>query len=106
MLREQASQSLSITSYCEDPTTSKSVKFSFDNVQFSDDFSELEFDVMAQVNIPGLYFGRGNIIIAYTEEFGSSVIANQTVEIFKGSILQSEAYSIYAVDETLSLIHI
>ena len=100
MLREQASQSLSITSYCEDPTTSKSVNFSFDNVQFSDDFSELEFDVMAQVNIPGLYFGRGNIIIAYTEEFGSSVIANQTVEIFKGSILQSEAYSIYAVDET------
>jgi|GEM_PF-2042915 len=100
ILEDQASQALSITSYCEDPTSSKSINFSFDNVQFSADLTELEFDVMAQVNSPGLHFGRGNIVIAYTEEFGSSVIANQAVEISKGTILQSEAYSIVAVDET------
>jgi len=62
---------------------------------------------MAIVNTPGLKFGKGNLLINYSEEFGSTVVSNETVEITKGEILQNNLYSITYQDassQTISVI--
>jgi hypothetical protein len=62
---------------------------------------------MAKVNTPGLKFGKGNLFIKYSEEFGSAVVSNETVEISKGEILQNNLYSINYQDassQTISVV--
>lgn len=62
---------------------------------------------MAIVNTPGLKFGKGNLFIKYSEEFGNAVVSNETVEISKGEILQNSLYSINYQDassQTISVV--
>lgn len=82
------------------------IEFSFDNVQYTENLTYIEFDIMAKVNTPGLKFGKGNLFIRYSEEFGSTVVSNQSVEITKGNILQSNLYSINYQDATSQSISI
>lgn len=85
----------------------KTIEFSFDNVQYTENFTHIEFDVMAKVNTPGLKFGKGNLFIKYSEEFGSTVVSEETAEILKGDILQNNLYSIDYQDassQTISVV--
>ena len=72
----------------------KEIEFTFQNVEYSENFSVIEFDIMAQVNLPGLKFGKGKVKIDYSGEFGEFVVSNNTVEITKGTILENDIYSI------------
>lgn len=76
------------------------IDFTFDNVKFNPEFTHVEFDVMAQVNTPGLKFGKGELFIRYSLEFGSNVANNLGVEISKGKIIEQEIYSLNYKDTT------
>jgi len=71
----------------------KTIEFLFENTQFSGGFTHVEFDVMAKVNLPGLKFGKGNLLINYSDEFGTSVVSNQTIEITKGTAIENSIYT-------------
>ena len=76
----------------------KEIAFSFDNITYSEDLTEIEFDVMAQVNFPGLKFGKGSVQIDYSSEFGGFIVANDAVEITKGVLLENDVYTINYAD--------
>lgn len=78
----------------------KTIEFTFDNVQYTDSFQYVEFDIMAQVNTAGLKFGRCNLFVDYSPEFGSNVVSNQFAIISKSTIIASSAYSLGAQDIT------
>ena len=42
------------------------IDFRFDNIHFTSNFSHLEFDVIVEVNRPGLKFGKGDIALKYS----------------------------------------
>ena len=75
------------------PSINNSIEFTFDNVEYTQNFSYVEFDIMAQVNTPGLKFGKGDIVITYTPAFGSYLINSQVVEVTKGDIIQNAVYT-------------
>ncbi|HPQ22281.1 MAG TPA: hypothetical protein PK147_10540, partial [Saprospiraceae bacterium] len=64
------------------------MEFTFENVRYTNNFKNLDFDVMVKVNTPGLKFGRAQLYIDYSQEFGTSVIANNTVTVTRGIIIQ------------------
>jgi len=70
------------------------IEFKFDSIKYSSDFKYVEFDIMAQVNTPGLKFGKGTLFINYNQAFGTNLVANGTVEITKGNILNHPLYSL------------
>ncbi len=76
----------------------KTIKFSFKNVKYSGNFQYLEFDIKAKVNIPGLKFGKGNLYVKYSRQFGKNIIANNAIEVSKGTIIQHSLYNLTSVD--------
>jgi len=78
----------------------KSIEFSFDSVRYTDNYTHIEFVVMAKVNTPGLKFGKGDFFIEYSEEFGSNIAFNQSIEVSKGVILESNLYTLSYSDTT------
>lgn len=84
----------------------KTIEFSFDSIRYTENYTHIEFVVMAKVNTPGLKFGKGDFFIQYSEEFGSDVVANESVEITKGVILQNSIYSVAYQDTTSQSISI
>ena len=82
----------------------KTIAFSFDNVTYSDNFTHIEFDVMAQTNTSGLKFGRGNLFLSYSDAFGSNAVSTQTVEITKSAILEDPLYTLAYQDATAQTI--
>jgi len=74
------------------------IEFSFKNPRLSNDLQYLEFDIFAEVNTPGLRFGKANLHIKYTEEFGSNIIRNNTITVEKGEIIKSDLYTMKIAD--------
>ena len=78
--------------------SNKEITFSFENIMYSTNLMEIEFDIIAKVNSPGLKFGKGKVVIDYTSEFGEFVVENNTIDVTKGTILEDDIYSISYVD--------
>lgn len=78
----------------------KTIEFSFDSIRYTDNYTHIEFVVMAKVNTPGLKFGKGDFFIQYSEEFGSNIALNQSVEVSKGVILENNLYNLSYSDTT------
>jgi len=74
------------------------IEFSFEDPLLSSDFSSINFDIAAQVNVPGVRFVGGEIFINYSEEFGTKVIQNSRVDIQKAIILSNTNYKIEVED--------
>ena len=86
--------------------TNKTIDFSFRNVKYTNNLQYLEFDINAKVNTPGLKFGKGNLYINYSSHFGTNVIAKNTVEVTKGTILQNSIYNLTTIDYNAQTIKI
>lgn len=84
----------------------KTIEFTFENVQYTDNLTHLEFDIIAKVNTPGLKFGRADLFVNYSSEFGENIISNQLAEITKGTILQGDLYSLSYQDVTSNKVKI
>ena len=101
LLRRENQNTALSPEVCDDlPPSGATIEFTFDNVQYTSSFTYIEFDIMAAVNTPGLQFAKGDLTLAYSQEFGSNIASSQSVEITKGAILQHSLYSISSEDIT------
>lgn len=76
----------------------KSIEFLFKNVRYTGNNKYIEFDINAKVNTPGLKFGKGNLYVRYTSQFGKYAITNNTLEVTKGTIIQNSIYNLTSTD--------
>ncbi|PHI20234.1 hypothetical protein CEQ90_08580 [Lewinellaceae bacterium SD302] len=87
---------LGLTEYSCSNTSEGAVtlELKFDNVTISSDLSFLEFDIFAKSSMPGIQFGKGNIFLNYSTEFGTSVVQNGTADISKSEVIQDTVYAL------------
>ncbi len=78
--------------------TDKKIAFSFTNAHYSENAQYLEFDISAKINTPGLKFGKGELFVNYTSQFGNNVIANNIITITRGEIISNPNYNLNYFD--------
>lgn len=92
----------------ESPNNLESIEFDFANIEFTQNASFLEFDILAKASNSDLKFAGGEIAIKYdVQPFGISVVNNEKVESFKKEIIESPIYTLSMEDvglDTLKLI--
>ena len=86
--------------------TVKTISFEFDNIHFTQDFTTIEFDVLAKASEEGLYFGRGDIYLSYNDAFGIRNVENDKVSVSKSVIINDPSYDLTFVDHNDSTIRV
>jgi hypothetical protein len=86
--------------------TQKTISFEFDNIHFTQNFTTIEFDVLARASEEGLYFGRGDIYLSYNEAFGIRNVENEKVSISKSVIINDASYDLTFVDHNDSTVRV
>ncbi len=80
------------------------VEFGYDNIAFEEP-NFLRFDVLIRTNVEGLEFGHGELYIKYPNQvFGTSVVANDNIEVNKGDVINTTSYSLAIADEENDII--
>jgi len=86
--------------------TAKTISFEFDNIHFTQNFTTIEFDVLARASEEGIYFGRGDIYLSYNEAFGIRNVENEKVSVSKSIIINDPSYDLTFVDHNDSTIRV
>ncbi len=80
-------------------TTETNLEFTFDNISVNGN-GEVEFDLMAKTNNTGIKFVSADVFVEYSEPaFGKNIVAENTVEVTKETIIQNSAYDLSILDE-------
>lgn len=77
---------------------SVNILFYFDSVRVTNNYQNIEFDIMAKTNLPGIAFGGGDLLLNYSQEYGSNLVSQELLEIKRGIILEDLNYSLSAFD--------
>jgi hypothetical protein len=81
------------------------IKYSAQNVAFTDSGQYLEFDVFASDTPTNLLFSQGQIYVSFdTSYFGSHLVSSGAITISKGQAIDSPYYNLTVVDSTASMI--
>ena len=88
-------------------TTAKEFCVKLDNPIPDVQAKTVRFDVLAKTNVPGLKFGRAEILIDYpTGNLGEWIVDQAKVESEKGEVTDAPTYSIDVVDQTKQQINL
>lgn len=79
------------------------IEFVYDNIVLEEP-NFLKFDVLIRTNVEGLEFGHGELYIKYPNQvFGTSVVANDNIEVNKGDVINTLRYSLAIADEDIDV---
>ncbi|MCB9051664.1 MAG: T9SS type A sorting domain-containing protein [Lewinellaceae bacterium] len=82
------------------------IAFAFDNVQVTD-IGGIEFDILVSSNQEGVKFAATDVYITYnTEAFGENVVANESIEVTKETVIENSIYELEAADETEEIVRV
>ena len=74
------------------------IELTIDNFEINGIREYIEFDVMAKTNTPGLKFGKGFLVLKYSEKIGRDLISNNSIQITKGNIIKNDLYKLHYQD--------
>lgn len=80
---------------CSDANFENWVQISIQNIQITDNYTALEYDVVLKAYPEGIKFGKGQVTFTLPKSvFGTNVVTNQNLIVEKGEVISNNNYTV------------